>query len=75
MPSNQFSSLTPFIITPISAYLNENKSSKFILPKNKNVAIYLDHISFPNGIPVKDFKKMNTCSTNKREFLKLFSFY
>lgn len=55
--------ITPFIITPISAYLNEKQNLTFILPKDLNVSSYLDYISFPKGISVKGFKEMNECRT------------
>lgn len=62
------SRVTPFFITPLSAYIGKNNlNSKIISPKNVNVNSYLNTLKFPFG-----FSSLNNTNICKKTYCPLF---
>ena len=62
--------ITPFIVTPLSAFLKENKGLKIVSPTDVNINSYLECISFPEGISVDKFDNL----TEGKTYFPLFCF-
>lgn len=60
---NEINFITPFLITPLSAYLKENKKIKLIKHNNNDINNYLNYIKFPIGISTNDFNSLNKIKT------------
>ena len=60
---NKIDFITPFLITPLSAYLKENKKIKFVEHNNNDMRDYLNYIKFPIGISTNDFNDLNKIKT------------
>lgn len=67
---NNIDFVTPFVITPLSAYLKTNNKIKIIKHSKVDVEKYLDYISFPKGINVDDFIQLNKA----KSYIPLFYF-